>query len=683
MFKEKNTFKEDFINSCFNVSVNEAVVHEQYGIGKFLGIVNLKLSTANHDFAKLLYANEDVLYIPVENMHLIKKYGYYEFNLDKLGSSSWEKRKLARKKALEDYSMNLIKIATHRKNNISDAIKINLEQEKNFLDASGFQYTQNQIEVINDIKNDLQSSRLINRLICGEVGSGKTEIAMFSIFFILNAFSNAQAAFLCPTTVLCSQHFNNFKSRFSKFGFKVVALSNAQSKEEVSKAKESINNGEADIIIGTHALLSDSLNFCNLKMLIIDEEQHFGVKQKSALSSVYPNIHTILLSATPIPRTLHLAMNNIYDISLVTEKPFSSSKIHTEVINFDIDLIKVAVRKEVERNGQIFYVTPKIANMEKTLKQLEDAFPDLKVSFIHGQMSSSYIEKIMNDFCDKKINILLSTILIASGIDIPNANTIFIEKPQFLGLSQLYQLRGRVARGQQDGYVFFILDKEYIESAEVKQRLEIIKRIDKSGHLALAKEDLKNRGGGNALGIEQSGHMKDVGIEMYYDMLNSALQRDDRPYNKQPNFVPVINAGVDVFIPKTYIYDADAIAYFYNMTAKGFNADSVEQVENQVLDEYGPMPQPAKNFFMVSKIRNICIMLNISKINIGDKAINLFFLDKTIIIKITEHIKCRHSSILAKFDENKLVLNTNFNKQNNLDTTLKILTAYINSNYFN
>ena len=494
---------------------------------------------------------------------------------------------------------------------------------------------------------------------------------MVVIFMMLNFFPRSQIAFLCPTSVLCRQHFLNFKSRFANFGFSVVELSSFNSHKENRRIKKMIHQGEYNIIIGTHAMLNSSKIFADLKMLVIDEEQCFGLQQKMLLSSLYPKIHVISLSATPIPRTLHMAMNGVHDISIIKEKPSKSSTITTQVIQYTEDLIKFYVEREINKGGQVFYVTPKISGLSNLHDRIINLFPVLKIAKLHGKMSDKDISSVMSDFYDNKIHILLSTTIVAFGLHVANANTIFIEGSHMLGLSQLYQLRGRVGRDKEPGYAYYVLDSNSGVSSSAEKRLSIMKRIDHLGHVGLAQEDLYMRGSGSLIGTDQSGHVKDIGVEMYYDMLQSALSQAKKNSETSPlQIIAAVTASVDSFIPNSYIPDEVERIHLYNMLAKNNDPSNIQSIQKRIKDKYGTVPVETNNFFTIAKIQKICSKRMISKVNLDANIIHIAFSsfqpDYNMIKDLQNIIRQSFTDASIQVIENKLRITTSSTAQKNL-----------------
>ncbi|MDF2965737.1 MAG: hypothetical protein K0Q51_1125 [Rickettsiaceae bacterium] len=615
-----------------SLTEGELVVHKDHGIGKYQGIEILTVSGQPHDCLKLIYANDDKLYIPVENIDLIKRYGSDEGELDKLGGIAWQQRKSRLKNRITDLAAKLLKIAAER--SAATIEPTHLAQDKYEEFAAKFPYpeTEDQLHSISDIKNDLESGKPMDRLICGDVGFGKTEVAMRAAFMV--AASNlqekrTQVAIIAPTTILARQHYASFKQRFHGFNFRIKQLSRLVSAAEAREIKKQLANGEVDIIIGTHALLASGIEFANLGLLIIDEEHHFGVKQKEKLKELKQGVHVLTLSATPIPRTLQMALFGLRDLSLIATPPIDRLSVRTSVLPYDPVIIRDALMREHFRGGRSFYVAPRIADLEKVEEQLKKITPELSYRIAHGQMPPSEIDTIMNDFYDGRFDILLSTTIIESGLDVPAANTIIIHKAENLGLSQLYQLRGRVGRGKVRGYAYLTLNPKKKPTKESLKRLEIMQTVDSLGAgFTIASHDMDMRGFGNLVGDEQSGHIKEVGIELYQDMLKQAIDSlgdHSVATENDKQFSPSINIGLSVFIPESYVSDVSLRIGLYRRIADLLSQEDVDSFKYELLDRFGPIPQELQNLLDVLNIKFICKQLNIEKLDAGPKGFTLKF----------------------------------------------------------
>lgn len=628
IFTEKELFGADLKLSSQKVSrnilkdysmlsVNDFVVHEKHGVAIFEGLVNLSVSGISHDFLSLRYRNNDRLYVPVENISLITRYGESasENLLDVLKSNNWTNRRNNVRKKLLVIANDLLKLAAKRKLNICDPIDIP-ENYEEFCKHFEYIETEDQLSAIEDVERDLMNNIPMDRLICGDVGFGKTEIAIRAAFIV--ATSGKQVVLMSPTTILASQHYKSFLKRFDEFGVNICQLSRFVSNSVLKKNINDIALGKVKIVIATHAILSEKIKFHDLGLIIIDEEQHFGVKQKERLKKRYEKAHFMTLSATPIPRTLQLAISGVKDLSMITTPPINRLPIRTIVCEFEKNNIREAIEREVKVGGQVFFVTPRVEFLDDLFKFVSKIVPELIIKKVHGK--SDDIEKILRDFCDCKINILISTNIIDSGIDIPNANTILIHRFDLFGLSQLYQLRGRVGRSKRQAYAYFLLDANRPLTQNAKKRLEVLNNLNKLGAgFTLANRDLDIRGAGNLLGEEQSGYIKEVGVELYQSMLQESILmlksgcNIDEIGKKEIQ----INLAVPALIPDYYISDSDLRLEIYRKIGNVNNENDIFNIEYELSDRFGSIPIELRNLLTLIKIKLNCFDLNIEKIDVG------------------------------------------------------------------
>ena len=511
------------IRDFSKLKIGDLIVHIDHGIGQYNGLKTRKINEIEYEFIEIIYHSNDKLFIPIQNLELISKYGESDdkVSLDKLGLSNWQKKKAKIKNKIKDIANDLIKVAAKRSLDRGEIIDFNSLEYEKFSSQFEFTETSDQIKTINQISNDLCSGKPMDRLVCGDVGFGKTEIAMRAAFMCLSA--GYQVVMICPKVLLVNQHFKTFSNRFKKFNYRISKISRFESNNEKKKIKEDLINGKINLLISTHAIFANDVSFQKLGLIIIDEEQSFGVEQKEKLKKFKPNCHVLTLTATPIPRTLQSSIFKIKDISLIQTPPINRLNIKTYLMIEDLLQIKKIITNETNRNGQVFYVAPRINDLDD-IKKILNTIPDIKLGCIHGKLNSSQIEKAYSDFFDKKIDILLSTAMIESGLDLSNVNTIIIEKPQLFGLSQLYQLRGRVGRSSVQAFAYLIIKNIRNLSDDAVKKLKIISKIDKLGAgLSIASNDLSIRGAGNIIGSEQSGHIKEVGVELYYKMVQETV----------------------------------------------------------------------------------------------------------------------------------------------------------------
>lgn len=605
-----------------NIDEGALVVHKEHGIGRFEKIETLLVDNIIHDCLKIIYLNNDILYLPVENINLITKYGNDEAELDKLGGIAWQKRKAKLKNRIKDIAAELIKTTAKRELHKASPVNFDPELYTSFCHRFPYSETEDQLMAIKDIEKDLKSGKLADRLICGDVGFGKTEVAMraaFMVAFDMND-DHPQVAIISPTTILCRQHYQSFTQRFAGMNVNIAQVSRLVSGVKAKQAKEDIENGKINIIIGTQSLLAKNMRFRNLKMIIIDEEQHFGVTQKEHLKSLKAAIHVLSLSATPIPRTLQMSMSGLKDLSLITTPPIDRLPVRTTVIPFDGVIVRDALMREKSRGGKSFYVVPRISELEWVAKKLQEYVPELSFKVAHGQMPATELDKVMNEFCDGKFDILLSTTIIESGIDIVSANTIIIHRADRLGLSQLYQLRGRVGRGKIRGYAYLTLLNDKLITKHSWARLEVLQNIDSLGAgFTIATHDMDLRGFGNLVGEEQSGHIREVGSELYQEMLDEAIAelKNQNAGEKNPDFTPSINLGTSIYIPQSYIEDSALRLAIYRRAADLKDNTEIENFRDEMVDRFGPVPLEFSNLLELVRIKHQCLALGIENLDSG------------------------------------------------------------------
>lgn len=612
-----------------NLSEGEFVVHKDHGIGQFINVETLQVTGKPHDFLKILYEGNDKLYIPIENIEIIKKYGNNEAQLNKLGSVSWQRNKARLKNRITEIAVQLLQIAAKRKLAVITPIDFDKQQYDQFCSKFPYTETEDQLLAINDIRTDLESGCLMDRLICGDVGFGKTEVAIRAAFMVTKSFSEnpIQVAIVVPTTILCKQHYLRFLERFKDFGLNVVQLSGLVTNSEAKIIKEHIKNGSANIIVGTHALLSKTVEFYNLKLLIIDEEQHFGVSQKEFLKELKSSTHALSLSATPIPRTLQMSMAGLKELSIIAIPPMDRLEVRTTVMPYDPVIIRDALLRERFRGGRSFYVVPRIKDIPEVERQLNEIVPELKYKVAHGKMPPSKVDETMSEFYDGNFDILVSTTIIESGIDIAQANTMIIHKADTLGLSQLYQLRGRVGRSKARGYAYLTLANYKYTTKHAIKRLKIMQSSCSLGSgFTIASHDMDLRGFGNLVGEEQSGQIKEVGVELYQEMLDEQIAAlKNEPINNERNFVPTINLGLPVFISDNYIADSNLKLGIYRRIGNLIDNSDIENFRDEMVDRFGSIPIEFNNLLNIVKIKHLCSKLNIENLDSGERGFVLKF----------------------------------------------------------
>jgi len=622
--------KKDILQDIGAFQKNDYVVHIEYGIGIFRGLEKIEISGIIHDCILIEYDGGDKLYIPVESLELISRYSdsFETVKLDKLGTLGWQTRKAKIKERIKLAAAKLLETAAEREAIKVNPITFNPEQYDEFCALFPHAETEDQINAIEDIKNDLIHDKLMDRLICGDVGFGKTEVAMRASFMATKFGNNSQVAMVAPTTLLAKQHFDNFSERFKNFDIRVEMLSRAVPLSKAKIIKEELKNGEIDIIIGTHALLSKSINFHNLSLLIIDEEQHFGVEQKETIKSKNPKTHILTLTATPIPRTMQLSLSGIKSMSILATAPFNRQAVTSYITYFDEIITREAILREYSRGGKCFFVCPKISDVEFITPQLRGLLPNLPIATLHGQMETSKIDQIISDFTHGKYALLISTPIIESGLDIPLANTIFIYKAESFGLAALYQLKGRVGRGKEKAFAYFLIEKKKL-SRTAEQRIEAIRNLNYLGAgFSVASYDMDIRGYGNLLGSEQSGHIREVGIELYQQMLNEAVLDLKHETSAQKEWSPDINIeGLNIIIPENYIQDISLRLKLYRKIASFNDEQELEEFAIEMIDRFGVFGPEVANFIKLVQIKIICKNLNIDNLKVGNKGILISFKD--------------------------------------------------------
>lgn len=634
----KKVSAENLISDISSLNVGEYVVHIEHGIGRFDGLENIVTDGVAHDCLKLIYANNDKLYVPVENIDVISRYGAEDSNvtLDTLGGSAWEAKKSRVKEKIKDIAEKLIQIAAQRKMKKAEIFV----PERGLYDefCSRFLYTEtdDQLSAVNDVFKDLSLGYPMDRLVCGDVGFGKTEVALRAAFTV--ATSGAQVALIVPTTLLARQHYLNFKERFQGFPVKVKMLSRLVTPKESREIKQELKDGSLEIVIGTHALLAKDIEFCNLGLLIIDEEQHFGVAHKERLKHLKSDVHILTLSATPIPRTLQLSLTGVKQLSIIATPPVDRLAARTFVMPFDRVMIKEAIYREKYRGGQIFFVCPRVSDILQIEPKLKELVPDIKIAVAHGQMSPTHLEEVMCDFADGKADILLSTTIIESGIDLPKVNTMIIYRADMFGLAQLYQLRGRIGRSKLRGYCYFTVPNQKVLTPVAEKRLSILQALNQLGAgFSLANHDLDIRGAGNILGVEQSGHIKDVGIALYHHLLEEEINRikarqageDVSVVAPSSDWSVQILTGVPIIIPEKYVADLGVRLGLYKRIGSLKTVEEINDMREELIDRFGPIPEEVENLLKTVEIKQICILCGIERVEAGARGILIAFHNNT------------------------------------------------------
>lgn len=630
--KQKKFTSKDFIADVGSLSAGELVVHIEHGIGRFMGLETITAGGAPHDCLKIVYAHDAKLFVPVENIDVLSRYGLDDDNieLDTLGGAAWSAKKAKVKAKIRDIAEKLIKIAAERQLKKADSFIPPQGMFDDFCSRFPYNETDDQINAISDVMSDLGGTIPMDRLICGDVGFGKTEVALRAAFAV--AVSGAQVAVIVPTTLLARQHYQNFKSRLEGFPIKVKMLSRLVSPKEAKETKQGLKDGAVEIVIGTHALLSEKIEFCNLGLLIIDEEQHFGVAHKEKLKQIKSDVHVLTLTATPIPRTLQLSLTGVKSLSIIATPPVDRLAARSFVMPFDKVMIKEAVYREKYRGGQTFFVCPRVSDIHEIEKELHNLLPDIKILVAHGQMPVSQLEEVMNDFAAQKADMLLSTTIIESGIDMPNVNTMIVYRADMFGLAQLYQLKGRIGRSKVRGYAYFTVPPKVKLKPIAERRLSILQALDTLGAgFSLASHDMDIRGAGNILGEEQSGHIKDVGISLYQHMLEEEVLRlrsgvmADEQAKQIEDWAPQISIGIPIMIPETYVRDLGIRLGLYKRIGDIKTKDEIADIKEELIDRFGALPQEVNNLLTTVEIKILCKEAGIDRVDAGAKGVLIGF----------------------------------------------------------
>lgn len=617
----------DFIAEASALSSGDIVVHADHGIGRFIGLRTIEALGAPHDCLEIHYAGDDRLFLPVENIELLSRYGSdsAEATLDKLGGGAWQSRKARLKKRLLDMAGQLIRIAAERQMRAAPALLPAEGLYGEFAARFPYEETDDQQTAIDSVRDDLGAGKPMDRLICGDVGFGKTEVALRAAF--IAAMEGFQVAVVVPTTLLSRQHFKTFSQRFSGLPIRVAQASRLVGAKELAETKKGIAEGQVDIVIGTHALLGSSISFKNLGLLIIDEEQHFGVKHKERLKDLKTDVHVLTLSATPIPRTLQLALTGVRELSLIATPPVDRMAVRTFISPFDPLVIRETLLRERYRGGHSFYVVPRISDLAEIHDFLRESVPELKVAVAHGQMPPGELDDIMNAFYDGQYDVLLSTTIVESGLDIPTANTLIVHRADMFGLSQLYQLRGRVGRSKVRAYALFTLPANRKLTDTAERRLKVLQSLDTLGAgFQLASHDLDIRGAGNLLGEEQSGHIKEVGFELYQQMLEEAVAEvKDSGEVQDGGWSPQIAVGTAVMIPESYVPDLQLRLALYRRLGDLENTEEIDAFGAELIDRFGALPEEVKHLLKIVFIKALCRKANVEKLDAGPKGVVIHF----------------------------------------------------------
>jgi transcription-repair coupling factor (superfamily II helicase) len=629
--RKRRKSADAFMSELATLSPGDLVVHADHGIGRYEGLTRIPVGTSPHDCVALEYAGGDKLYVPVENIDILSRYGSDSDGvaLDRLGGEAWQRRKSRMKERIREIAGELIKTAAERALRPGAVVETDTSYAA-FADRFPYEETEDQDRAISDVFDDLSAGRPMDRLVCGDVGFGKTEVALRAAF--ASAMAGHQVALVCPTTLLARQHYNTFSERFRGFPIEIGRLSRLVAAKEAKETKEGLKAGKVDIVVGTHALLAKSVEFKNLGLVIVDEEQRFGVTHKERLKAMRANVHVLTLTATPIPRTLQMAMSGLRELSVIQTPPVDRLAVRTYVMPWDPVVIREALLREHYRGGQTYFVAPRVADLADLEQYLRDEVPEVNAVTAHGQMSPTEVEERMSAFYDRKYDVLLSTTIVESGLDIPSANTLIVHRADRFGLAQLYQLRGRVGRSKTRAYSYMTTPATRTVTEAADKRLKVLANLDSLGAgFQLASHDLDIRGAGNLLGDEQSGHIKEVGFELYQSMLEEAIMaaKSGGDFKTSGDFSPQITVDAPIMIPEDYVPDLDLRMGLYRRMNELEASAEIEAFAAELIDRFGKLPEETDNLLKVIEIKLNCRAAQVVKLDVGPKGALVHFHNDT------------------------------------------------------
>ena len=633
------SFKEGETVIFSDLKIGDYVVHKTNGIGEYIGVNTIKADGVTKDYIKVKYKDNDILYVPISSLDNIRKYIGAEKGapkINRLGSKDWEKTKARVKNNLREVARELIELYAKRQHSKGYSFSKDTIWQKEFEDSFPYVETDDQLRCIEEVKKDMEAEKPMDRLLCGDVGYGKTEVAIRAAFKA--CMDQKQVAYLVPTTVLAQQQYESFKERMEKFPIRVDVLNRFRTPKEQKQILEKLEKGELDVVIGTHRILSKDVKFKNLGFLIIDEEHRFGVKDKEKIKEIKTNVDVLTMTATPIPRTLHMSILGIRDMSVIYEPPQNRKPVQTYVLEYDDEIVREAITKELEHDGQVFYLFNNVEGIEAKANKIQALVPEAKIGVAHGQMSGRELEEIMQDFIDKKINVLVCTTILESGIDIPNANSIIVENADRLGLAQLYQIRGRVGRSEKQGYAYIMYKKDKLLSEVADKRLKAIKEFTEFGSgFKIAMRDLEIRGAGSILGEMQHGHMEQVGYDMYCKLLDQVV-KEMKGIQVEEEIDVQLDLDVSSYIPDEFIEDSNQKIEIYQEIALCKNEDEIKDITDSIIDRYGNMPKEIEKLLDIARIRNACRAKNIIKVAQKSDKVIFYFDEKTFDFSVVEKL---------------------------------------------
>ncbi|MCI8270437.1 MAG: transcription-repair coupling factor [Lachnospiraceae bacterium] len=623
--RKKGSYEGQKIQSFSELSVGDYVVHEDHGLGIYRGIEKIERDKVIKDYLKIEYADGGNLYLPATRLDGIQKYAGAEAKapkLNKLGGEQWKRTRSRVKSAVKEIARDLVELYAARQQTAGFQYGPDTVWQKEFEELFPYEETEDQEAAIEAAKRDMESRKIMDRLICGDVGYGKTEIALRSAFKAVQ--ESKQVVYLVPTTILAQQHYNTFLQRMKDFPIHVDLLSRFRTPAQVKKTLTDLQKGLVDIVIGTHRVLSKDVKFKDLGLLIIDEEQRFGVTHKEKIKKLKENVDVLTLTATPIPRTLHMSLVGIRDMSVLEEPPVDRLPIQTYVMEYNDEMVREAINRELARNGQVYYVYNRVKGIDEVAAHIQELSPDAVVVYAHGQMQERQLEKIMYDFVNGEIDVLVSTTIIETGLDIPNANTMIIHDADRMGLSQLYQLRGRVGRSNRTSYAFLMYRRDKLLREEAEKRLQAIREFTELGSgIKIAMRDLEIRGAGNVLGAEQHGHMEAVGYDLYCKLLNQAVQALQGRRSEEEEFETVVECDIDAYIPSTYIRNEYQKLDIYKRISSIENEEEHMDMQDELMDRFGDIPRPVDNLLVVASLKALAHRAYVTEVKVNRQEVRL------------------------------------------------------------
>ncbi|GGA70926.1 transcription-repair coupling factor [Ornithinibacillus halotolerans] len=670
--KKQNISNAERIQNYQELKVGDYVVHTNHGIGRYLGIETLEVNDKHKDYMLIKYSGDDKLFIPIEQIDLVKKYVGSEGKepkLYKLGGSEWTKVKRKVQSSVEDIADDLIKLYAERQSQKGYAFSSDGELQREFDASFPYQETEDQLRCIEEIKRDMENIRPMDRLLCGDVGYGKTEVAIRAAFKAVA--DGKQVAFLVPTTILAQQHYETIRERFQDYPINIGLLSRFRTPKQQKETIDGLNRGVVDIVVGTHRLLSKDITYHDLGLLIVDEEQRFGVKHKEKIKQLKTNIDVLTLTATPIPRTLHMSMLGVRDLSVIETPPENRFPIQTYVLEYNPVLIREAIEREMARGGQVFFLYNRVESIDKMARDIGMLVPDARVTVAHGQMNESELENVMLSFLEGEFDVLVSTTIIETGVDIPNVNTLIVYDADRMGLSQLYQLRGRVGRSNRVAYAYFTYKKDKVLTEVAEKRLQAIKEFTELGSgFKIAMRDLSIRGAGNLLGAQQHGFIDSVGFDMYNQMLTEAIEakKQGKEIEEVKPFNPEITLTIDAYIPDTYIKDERQKIDMYKQFQTIRSKEDIIDLQDELLDRFGDFPTEVENLFIVSELRWLAKKERVESIHEKNNKIELLVSEERSQLidgsKIFELANEYGREIMLGTEQNKLKVMYRYSKEN-------------------